>query len=332
MVMLRPWPLSDVTILREACTAFRKIYQEVAGYDPLFNCITLSSACMSAFRHNFLQKDTIGIVPPGGYHGRGKQSHIALQWLDFEAHKIGHVIKTIYTDREVSVMGRHVDGYVEFKHDDGHTIKRIYQFHGCYWHQCPTHFPATEGDSENRYVNTQKITEMFRENGFEVIEKWGCDFKRELTSGPATKAFFEQHPTVRVTPLQLRDALCGSRTSALKWHYKADLTKGEKIKMVDVISEYPNANLRGEFPNGHPQIFLEGDINMPPFDQWNGVIKCTVLPPRELYIPVLPLKTQGRLMFPLCRTCAEQGCTEICRHPEDHGVYLNLNSLSRRVI
>ncbi|KAK3929146.1 putative DNA polymerase, partial [Frankliniella fusca] len=310
--------ISDVTILREACTAFRKIYQEVAGYDPMFNCITLSSACMSAFRRNFLQKDTIGIVPPGGYHGRGKQSHIALQWLDFEAHKIGQVIKTIYTDREVSVMGRHVDGYVEFQHDDGHTIKRIYQFHGCYWHQCPTHFPATEGDSENRYVNTQKITEMFRENGFEVIEKWECDFKRELTSDPATKAFFEQHPTVRVTPLHLRDALCGGRTSALKWYHKADLDKGEKIKMVDVISEYPNANLRGEFPYGHPQIFLEGDPNMPPFDQWNGVIKCTVLPPRELYIPILPLKTQGRLMFPLCRTCAEQGCSEICRHtPED---------------
>ncbi|KAK3907377.1 Ectoine dioxygenase [Frankliniella fusca] len=310
--------ISDVTILREACTAFRKIYQEVAGYDPMFNCITLSSACMSAFRRNFLQKDTIGIVPPGGYHGRGKQSHIALQWLDFEAHKIGQVIKTVYTDREVSVMGRHVDGYVEFQHDDGHTVKRIYQFHGCYWHQCLTHFPATEGDSENRYVNTQKITEMFRENGFEVIEKWECDFKRELTSDPATKDFFDRHPTVRVTPLHLRDALCGGRTSALKWYHKADLDKGEKIKMVDVISEYPNANLRGEFPYGHPQIFLEGDPNMPPFDQWNGVIKCTVLPPRELYIPVLPLKTQGRLMFPLCRTCAEQGCSEICRHtPED---------------
>ncbi|KAK3922749.1 Ectoine dioxygenase [Frankliniella fusca] len=310
--------ISDVTILREACTAFRKIYQEVAGYDPMFNCITLSSACMSAFRRNFLQKDTIGIVPPGGYHGRGKQSHIALQWLDFEAHKIGQVIKTIYTDREVSVMGRHVDGYVEFQHHDGHTIKRIYQFHGCYWHQCPIHFPATEGDSENRYVNTQKIAEMFRENGFEVIEKWECDFKRELTSDPATKDFFDRHPTVRVPPLHLRDALCGGRKSALKWYHKADLDKGEKIKMVDVISEYPNANLRGGFPCGHPQIFLEGDSNMLPFDQWNGVIKCTVLPPPELYIPVLPLKTQGRLMFPLCRTCAEQGCSEICRHtPED---------------
>ncbi|KAK3924647.1 Callose synthase 1 [Frankliniella fusca] len=309
--------ISDVTILREACTAFRKIYQEVAGYDPMFNCITLSSACMSAFRRNFLQKDTIGIVPPGGYHGRGKQSHTALQWLDFEVHKIGQVIKTIYTDREVSVMGRHGDGYAEFQHDDGHT-KTYISISRMLLASMPHSLPCSEGDSENRYVNTQKITEMFRENGFEVIEKWECDFKRELTSDPATKDFFDRHPTVRVTPLHLRDALCGGRTSALKWYNKAELTKGEKIKMVDVISEYPNANLRGEFPYGHPQIFLEGDPNMPAFDQWDGVIKCTVLPPRELYIPVLPLKTQGRLMFPLCRTCAEQGCSEICRHtPED---------------
>ncbi|KAK3929567.1 putative DNA polymerase [Frankliniella fusca] len=174
----------------------------------------------------------------------------------------------------------------------------------------PKAFGLTELKKEDQREN--------RENGFEVIEKWECDFQREVTSDPATKDFFDRHPTVRVTPLHLRDALCGGRTSALKLYHKADLDKGEKIKMVDVISEYPNANLRGEFPHGHPQIFLEGDPNMPAFDQWNGEMKCTVLPPCELYIPVLPLKTQGRLMFPLCRTCAEQGCSEICRHtPED---------------
>jgi len=120
-------------------------------------------------------------------------------------------------------------------------------------------------------------------------------------------------------PLNLRQALCGGRTSALRWFHEADLAKGETIKMADVISEYPNANLRGEYPTGHPTIYLEGDASMPPTDTWNGVIKCTVLPPRDLFLPVLPYKCNGKLMFPLCRTCVELESKEICQHnnPED---------------
>ncbi|XP_052129261.1 uncharacterized protein LOC127750809 [Frankliniella occidentalis] len=311
--------ISDVTILRQACQAFRKLFEDVAGFDPMFNCITLSSACMAAFRRNFLKPNTIGVVPAGGYHGRGKQSHIALQWLDFEAHKLGKKISTIYTDREILVLGRRVDGYVELPREDGTVEKRIYQFHGCYWHQCPTHFPATEESTENRFEQTMNLTSLFRRSGYTVVEKWECAFKQDLASDPDTKAYFETHPTTRAPPLNLRDALSGGRTSAFKWYYKADLSKGEKIKLVDVVSEYPNANLRAEYPIGHPEIYLEGDPEMAPPDYWNGAIKCTVLPPRDLYIPVLPYKCGGKLQFPLCRTCAETGSKEICHHenPDD---------------
>ncbi|KAK3929023.1 putative DNA polymerase [Frankliniella fusca] len=84
--------------------------------------------------------------------------------------------------------------------------------------------------------------------------------------------------------------------------------------MVDVVSEYPNANLRGEHPYVHPTLYLEGDPDMPPSDTWNGVIKCTVLPLRDVYLPVLPYKAKGKLMFPLCRTCVEEENTEMCHH------------------
>ncbi|KAK3910175.1 Histidinol-phosphate aminotransferase [Frankliniella fusca] len=155
-------------------------------------------------------------------------------------------------------MGRKVDGYVELPHPDGTVEKRIYQFHGCFWHQCPTHFPPTEDDNDNRYENTVRLTALFRRNGFTVVEKWECEFNLELKTDPDTMAFFENHPSTRVTPLNLRDALMGGRTSALRWYHKADLDKGEKIKMVDVVSEYPNANLRAKYPVGHPEIFLAG--------------------------------------------------------------------------
>ncbi|XP_026291679.2 uncharacterized protein LOC113216148 [Frankliniella occidentalis] len=306
--------ISDVTILRQSCHAFRKLFEQCAGFDPMFHCITLSSACMSAYRRNFLPPNKIGLVPDGGYHGRGKQSHAALRWLDFEAHKLGMVIKTVHTDREVSILGRRVDGYVEIPHPDGRIEKRVYQFHGCYWHHCPQHFPTSDDDKENRHERTQALTALFREQGYIVVEKWECKFNEELKTDPETIAFFEAHPTTRSPPLLLRDALVGGRTSAMRWYHKANLEKGERINMADVVSEYPNANLRGKYPYGHPKIYLEGDPDIPPVEEWNGMIKCTVLPPRDLFVPVLPYKARGRLMFPLCRTCVETGNKESCHH------------------
>ena len=37
-----------------------------------------------------------------------------------------------------------------------------------------------------------------------------------------------------------------------------------------------------------------------------GLIKCLVLPPRDLLIPVLPFRANGKLLFPLCRKCVEE--------------------------
>ena len=37
-----------------------------------------------------------------------------------------------------------------------------------------------------------------------------------------------------------------------------------------------------------------------------GLAKCTVLPPDDLYHPVLPYHHQAKLTFLLCRTCVEE--------------------------
>ncbi|XP_062614172.1 uncharacterized protein LOC134275908 [Saccostrea cucullata] len=57
------------------------------------------------------------------------------------------------------------------------------------------------------------------------------------------------------------------------------------------------------FPVGHPEIITDEfqDVR-----SYFGLIHCRVLPPRGLYHPVLPYRTGGKLLFPLCRTCAER--------------------------
>jgi hypothetical protein len=54
-------------------------------------------------------------------------------------------------------------------------------------------------------------------------------------------------------------------------------------------------------------------------NQYFGLIRCRVFPPRSLYHPVLPCKTGGKLLFPLCRACAEQGDlgpNDRCQHTD----------------
>ncbi len=49
------------------------------------------------------------------------------------------------------------------------------------------------------------------------------------------------------------------------------------------------------------------------------MIQCQVLPPRGLYHPVLPYRTGGKLLFPLCRTCAQKLCQDSqyrCQHTD----------------
>ncbi len=65
---------------------------------------------------------------------------------------------------------------------------------------------------------------------------------------------------------------------------------------------------------GHPCIITE---NFDDVTTYFGLIKCTVLPPRGLFHPVLPYRTQGKLMFPLCRTCADTCNQNACAHSEN---------------
>ena len=38
--------------------------------------------------------------------------------------------------------------------------------------------------------------------------------------------------------------------------------------------------------------------------QYSGLLKVQVLPPRNLYLPVLPMRLEERLLFCLCYKCA----------------------------
>ena len=43
-------------------------------------------------------------------------------------------------------------------------------------------------------------------------------------------------------------------------------------------------------------------------------MKCCILPPRTLYHPVLPFRSNNKLLFCLCKTCAIEQNTDVCTH------------------
>jgi hypothetical protein len=50
---------------------------------------------------------------------------------------------------------------------------------------------------------------------------------------------------------------------------------------------------------------------------YHGIVKCRVVVPSDLLHPVLPFRSKGKLLFPVCRTCAETRHDGDCGHNEE---------------
>ena len=69
-----------------------------------------------------------------------------------------------------------------------------------------------------------------------------------------------------------------------------------------------------KYPVGHPEVLIGPQLHGRMIDEFEGMIRCTILPPRNLYLPLLPSKINGKLVFTLCRECAELQQSTHCKH------------------
>lgn len=65
---------------------------------------------------------------------------------------------------------------------------------------------------------------------------------------------------------------------------------------------YPSVNKYAKYPVGHPVIITSDFASI---SQYFGIAKVKILPPRQLFHPVLPYQSNGKLKFPLCKKCAD---------------------------
>ena len=281
---------SDVDILRRACLSFRQLFLGVAGCDP-FQKITIASLCMSIYRAEHMPELHIAVVK----ENRQNFSKSSLEWLEYVSQTKGIPIRHACNGGEYQVGGKYfVDGYHE-------ASKTVYQFHGCHWHGCTKCFqPETEHPERGKsmqqlYEETKSMTKKIRKLGFQVVEMWEHDWNK-LKRDKEVKKYIEHVDSHAVTPLDPRDAFFGGRTDARKLYYK--FKEGEVGKYVDICSLYPSVNYYDEYPVGHPAC-IKKDFKPLSEKPYFGFIKCKVIPPKNLYHPVLPKKQDGKLVFGL---------------------------------
>ena len=134
---------------------------------------------------------------------------------------------------------------------------------------------------------------------------WEHEFRETYQNDPELRHYLQNLDiTDRLDP---RESFFGGRTNASQLYYRAKET--EQIKYVDFTSLYPWVNKTCQYPVGHPEVITSDFRDM---DQYFGIAKVRILPPRGLYHPVLPYRSNGKLKFPLCQTCAENENSSPC--------------------
>jgi hypothetical protein len=302
---------SDVDILRKCVMRFRNDFLEITGVDPISTCTTIASACHQVFKRNFLEPNTIGIIPPRGYHPEQIQSAKALQWMKYVEKKTGCKIQNVNNGGEKVIGPYRVDGYYETQEGE----KVVLEFHGDFWHGNPEKFSKdmmnpvakiTMGDLYNRTMQKKLYMEKL---GYTFKSIWESEFETLMKEDVLMKRFIESLDVAM--PLQPREAFYGKRVETFHLFKSSE---EEEISCYRLNSLYSFVNKWGKHPVGHPRIITEGFQEL---EHYEGLIRCKMIPPKTLFIPVLPSRIREMLMFVLCRSCAELQQQTQCTHTDD---------------
>ena len=307
----------DNSVLRLAVGAFARTIYETCQINPFFEAATLPSLALLIFRKMNLIPETIPLIPYGGYGGHIPHSKVATLWLEFmrQHHYPGLKHAENGGEEEITLENGksvHVDGFVPDEESKGIVL----EFYGCFYHKCPKCYASHRMDrTTGIYAGyTAEYTAAreaeIRKAGYTVISIWECEFHKLIASDPVLAEFVSEHPVLKA--MIVREAYFGARTEVFTMYAKVDPTINRRIQYYDVISLYPSVMLKELYPVGLPDdTVLNLRFNSAKLIEfWEanhvfGVVACTVLPPRDLWLPVLPVRSpiSGKLLFGLCYSC-----------------------------
>ena len=319
---------SDVEILLKAVLIFRSYLLNLFETDLLLY-ITLPHIANSIFRNKFMKNNTIAIIHDD-YNPRKsniKYSKIGIIWLKYMEKVYNLKIQTALSPNgEFKIhdpkMNKtfFVDGY------DKQT-NTVFEFQGCAWHFCNKCNKMDQTlDYNNLKRNAKKITfhdiylqdqyrkHFFLSNGYIYKEIKECEFNYQMKHDIKLKLFIDNFDFAH--PPKIRDALFGGRTEAFAAFCELNNFNKSEICYYDICSLYPYVLMSKRFPIGYPKIITE---NFNSIDSYFGLVQCRVLPPTNLYLPILPYRNEkdNKLYFGLCRLCIQnKKFDETCSHKD----------------
>ncbi|CAC5373324.1 unnamed protein product [Mytilus coruscus] len=153
-----------------------------------------------------------------------------------------------------------------------------------------------------------KTIEDYLKPNVKIHTIWECEFDQQ------------KYPEVdpHLKPIDKRDAFYGGRTETIQLYNNLSDLKG---RYVDFCSLYPSVNKYCKYPIGHPITYTDISVDDYIKNNYFGIMKCKILPPKGLYHPVLPYKqltsdNTHKLLFGLCRTCMNKISFK-CKHIDD---------------
>ena len=255
---------------------------------------------MAALRHKYLTRDTIAYFP----HSTDVHSAISIRWLEYmTSSEHVHIQHARNSGREATAGPFKVDGFSR----DVHGVETCWEMKGCYWEGHDTCYPSRHAQRRKQEFKERHLRSL----GYRVRTIWECEFRDMERRDPLYKAFLAQRGSLYTTPLNVREAFYGGRTNASRLYYKC--LPAEKLEYVDFCSLYPFICKTGCYPIGVPQKLLFPSLAQLYARSYFGVAKVRVVPPHTLFHPVLPVRIRGKLMFPLCFTCARDETSQ-CTH------------------
>lgn len=299
----------DVLILKKGILKFRDLFLELSDdfIDP-FQHITLPQICMKLFRYKFYTDKCLALLPDSS---KQNTSRMEQRWL--QSHNMSRTSPSQLKMLKRQGIRLQPDGY------DTET-RTAYEFFGCYFHGCVECFPRellskkNAGLMETRYSKTLAKISLYSKLKINLVSIWEHNLSPEIRVSSAEE-------------LSIRASYFGGRTEPI-------VLNAENIQAdyIDYTSLYPyvmNGKIHGitedefddetilPYPIGIPKRIVSPALDyLQKHQDTVGFICCAILPPQDLYFPVLPCIIRDKLIFTLCLKCAQlnlQNCSHAAK-------------------
>lgn len=306
--------MSDVKLLKQGCLLYRDLFLRVTErqVDP-FDQVTIASTCLKIYRTMDMPHNSIGklasesdAIEERNWLVYYLSTHYTYDELN-DDHAITETGERLAVSYKVGYepSNLHVSAVLGPKAMPQQCTALLFldcMNSGCMLcHRRHTIHPTFLISMRELFLQVEYAVQQLQMLFKTVVVMRGCEWIK-------TKKFLKWTTDRPTAPLRMRDAFFGGRTEPIKLFKRVE--GEERLGYVDFTSLYPSVQsglyrnvLTGltheiRYPIGHPERIVNP---LPNPSLYFGFMKARVWVPEDQYHAVLPVRKDGKLLFPVGR-------------------------------